>query len=303
MSKIAVLFPGQGAQKAGMGKEFYEQCAPARRIYDLADQVLDLDIKELCFTDHPLLHQTAYTQAALVTTELAIYETMKDMGITADVTAGLSLGEYSALAAAGILDPADAIRLVRKRGIFMEEAVPSGVGSMAAVLGLTAEQTDAVLEKLEGVQAANYNCPGQIVISGYAEAVERAGEELKKAGAKRVLPLRVSGPFHSALLEGAGKRLAGELAGIRLQEPEIPYVANVTAEYVTGREEVKVLLERQVASSVRWQQSVEQMAARGVDVFIEAGPGRTLSGFVKKIVPKARVMQVETPEDLKQLTI
>ena len=236
-----------------------------------------------------------------MTTSVAMLKVMEDMGIKADVTAGLSLGEYCALAAAGVMSVDDAVRTVRQRGILMEEAVPAGVGGMCAVLGMTAEQVNEVLKQVIDVQVANYNCPGQIVISGTLTAIADATEKLKAAGARRILPLNVSGPFHSQLLKEAGKKLGNYLEDVTVHDPVIPYIANVTADYVTSADIVKELLAKQVFSSVLWQQSVERMIADGVDRFVEIGPGKTLSGFVKKIDRNAAVFHVETLEDLERL--
>lgn len=301
MGKTAFIFPGQGAQVCGMGKDFYEGTEIGRQIFDRATELLGFSVPELCFEPNDRLDITEYTQAAMVTTSVAMLKVLEDMGIRADVAAGLSLGEYPALVAAGAMSVDDAIRTVRQRGILMQEAVPVGIGGMSAVLGMTAEQVSAVVEPLECVQVANYNCPGQIVISGKLEAVELAAEKLKEAGARRILPLNVSGPFHSYLLEEAGEKLGEFLEQVEIQEPVIPYVANVTAEYVNSAEEVKPLLKKQVSSSVRWQQSMEAMIADGVDRFIEIGPGKTLAGFAKKIDRNVTVINIETLEDLEKL--
>ncbi|HJC39722.1 MAG TPA: ACP S-malonyltransferase [Candidatus Mediterraneibacter faecigallinarum] len=298
MSKIAFMFPGQGAQKAGMGKDFYEQSETARKVIDKATELLDIDMKALCFEENDKLDQTEYTQAALVTVCLAMEHVLRERGLKADVTAGLSLGEYCAIASAGGMTTEDAITTVRKRGILMQNAVPGGKGSMAAVLGLTGEAIEKVVDEIDGVTIANYNCPGQIVITGWKESVEKASEALKEAGAKRVLPLNVSGPFHSPMLEEAGKELGQVLENVELSPLEIPYVTNVTAEYVTDISETKALLAQQVASSVRWQQSVENMIADGVDTFVEIGPGRTLAGFMRKISRDVKVYNVGTWEDV-----
>ena len=298
MSKIAFMFPGQGAQKAGMGKDFYEQSETARKVIDKATELLDIDMKALCFEENNKLDQTEYTQAALVTVCLAMEHDLRERGLKADVTAGLSLGEYCAIASAGGMTTEDAITTVRKRGILMQNAVPGGKGSMAAVLGLTGEAIEKVVDEIDGVTIANYNCPGQIVITGWKESVEKASEALKEAGAKRVLPLNVSGPFHSPMLEEAGKELGQVLENVELSPLEIPYVTNVTAEYVTDISETKALLAQQVASSVRWQQSVENMIADGVDTFVEIGPGRTLAGFMRKINRDVKVYNVGTWEDV-----
>lgn len=301
MGKTAFIFPGQGAQVCGMGKDFYEKTEIGRAVFDRATEILGFSVPELCFELNDRLDQTEYTQVAMVTTSVAMLKVMEDMGIKADVTAGLSLGEYCALAAAGVMSVDDAVRTVRQRGILMEEAVPAGVGGMCAVLGMTAEQVNEVLKQVIDVQVANYNCPGQIVISGTLTAIADATEKLKAAGARRILPLNVSGPFHSQLLKEAGKKLGNYLEDVTVHDPVIPYIANVTADYVTSADIVKELLAKQVFSSVLWQQSVERMIADGVDRFVEIGPGKTLSGFVKKIDRNAAVFQVETLEDLERL--
>lgn len=298
MSKIAFMFPGQGAQKAGMGKDFYEQSETARKVIDKAAELLDIDMKALCFEENDKLDQTEYTQAALVTVCLAMEHVLRERGLKPDVTAGLSLGEYCAIASAGGMTTEDAITTVRKRGILMQNAVPGGKGSMAAVLGLTGEAIETAIENIDGVSIANYNCPGQIVITGWKESVEKASEVLKEAGAKRVLPLNVSGPFHSPMLEEAGQELGKVLENVELSPLEIPYVTNVTAQYVTDISETKELLAKQVASSVRWQQSIENMIADGADIFVEIGPGRTLAGFMRKINRDVKVYNVAAWEDV-----
>lgn len=299
MSKIAFIFPGQGAQYTGMGRDFYEQTETGRKVFDQASELLGFSMPELVFEPNDRLDITEYTQAAMVTTSIAMMKVFTERtGIRPDVAAGLSLGEYCALAAAGVMSDADAITTVRQRGILMQQAVPVGIGSMAAVLGMEASAIEEVLASMDDVQIANYNCPGQIVISGKKEAVEAAAESLKTAGAKRVIPLKVSGPFHSRMLTEAGKKLGQVLENVSVSKPQIPYVANVTAQYVTDAESVKPLLEKQVSSSVRWQQSVEMMIADGVDTFIEIGPGRTLSGFMKKINRNVTVLNIEKMEDV-----
>ncbi len=301
MSKTAFIFPGQGAQKAGMGKDFYEHSETAGMMIDRASELLDIDMKALCFEENDLLDQTEYTQAALVTVCLAMERVLEERGLKPDVTAGLSLGEYCAVACAGGMSAEDAITTVRKRGILMQNAVPDGKGAMAAVLGLSASDIEAVLAGMEGVSIANYNCPGQIVITGWKESVDQACEALKGAGAKRVLPLNVSGPFHSPMLEEAGAELAEVLESVVMHPLQIPYVTNVTAEYVRDSGLTKALLSKQVASSVRWQQSVEAMIADGVDRFVEIGPGRTLAGFMRKINKEVTVYNVGTWEDVEKV--
>ena len=298
MSKIAFIFPGQGAQVCGMGKDFYEQTEIGKQVFDKASELLGFSMPELCFEENDRLDITEYTQAAMVTASIAMMRVLEENGIKPDVAAGLSLGEYCALAAAGVMSDEDAIRTVRQRGILMQEAVPVGEGAMAAILALDAAVIEEVTGAMEGVWIANYNCPGQIVISGLKEAVETACEKLKEAGAKRTVMLNVSGPFHSKMLTGAGEKLGRVLEGVEVHTPVIPYVANVTASYVTDAKEVKPLLEKQVSSSVRWQQSVEAMLADGVDTFIEIGPGKTLAGFMKKIDRTVKVINIEKLEDI-----
>ena len=301
MSKIAFVFPGQGAQYTGMGRDFYEKFDRAKEVFAIADKVSGMSMEELIFQDNENLHITKYTQVAMLTVELAILKVLEEQGITSSVNAGLSLGEYAALTASGGLSVHDALELIVKRGLFMQEAVPTG-GAMMAVMGLENEQIEKVCEQTKGiVSVANYNCPGQTVISGEKPAVETAAKTLKDLGAKRCIPLKVSGPFHSAMLKGAGKKLAEELIHVKIGEITTPYISNVTANYVLDAEEVKDLLERQVSSSVRWQQSVELMAAEGVDTFIEIGPKKTLSAFQKKIAPKLNSYHVETVEDMEAL--
>ena len=291
MGKTAFIFPGQGAQKAGMGKDFYEKYDTAKKVFDSASKWLDLDMKALCFEENDKLDLTEYTQAALVTTCLAMEKVVEEMGLHPDVTAGLSLGEYCAIEAAGGMELCDAITTVRKRGILMEQAV----------MGMETEKIEEVIADISDVSIANYNCPGQIVITGLAEAVAEASEKLKSAGARRVIPLNVSGPFHSAMLITAGKELGKVLEGITLHQLKIPYVTNVTAEYVEDPSETKALLEKQISSSVRWQQSVENMIRQGVDTFVEIGPGRTLAGFMRKIDRNVKVYNIQTVEDAEKV--
>ena len=301
MSKIAFIYPGQGAQKAGMGADFYENSAIAGKMFDKAGEVLQLDMKALCFEENDKLDVTEYTQAALVTTCLAMTRVAEDKGLKPDITAGLSLGEYCAIAAAGGMDDMDAIRLVRKRGILMQNTVPAGEGAMCAVMAMDASAIEKVIETIDGVTIANYNCPGQIVITGRTEAVGIAAEKLKEAGAKRAIMLNVSGPFHSPLLKKAGEELAEELKNTALHTLQIPYVTNVTAEKVDDMSATRELLAEQVSSPVRWMQSMENMIADGVDTFVEIGPGRTLAGFMKKINRDVKVYNISAWEDIEKV--
>lgn len=297
MKKTAFIFPGQGAQYIGMGKEFYETIPACKEVYELASQATGLDVAALCFEENDKINITEYTQICMVATEAAIITALQEKGYKPDVTAGLSLGEYGALIASGVLKMEDAFKTVRKRGIYMQEAVPTG-GAMAAVLGLDAAVIKQACNETEGiVSIANYNCPGQIVITGEEAAVQAAGEKCKEAGAKRVIPLNVSGPFHSAMLTEAGKKLGSELEKVEVLDFTIPYLANVTADYVTEKEAVKPLLERQVSSSVRWQQTIERMITDGIEEFVEIGPGKTLSGFMKKINREVAVCNIDKLED------
>ena len=301
MGKTAFIFPGQGAQYVGMGKDFRDRYETAKAVYACAGEAVGFSVEDICFTENEKINITEYTQIAMLATEVAILRVMEEKGIKADVCAGLSLGEYGALAAAKVLDDKALFQLIRKRGIFMQEAYPVG-GAMAAVLGMDGDRIREICEDTEGiVSVANYNCPGQIVITGEEGAVAAASAKLSEAGAKRCIPLNVSGPFHSALLEGAGEMLGKELEQFTVAAPEIPYITNVTAQYVNDADVIKDLLKKQVSSSVCWQQSMERMIADGVDTFIEIGPGKTLTGFMKKISKDVKVMNVDKAEDLEKV--
>ena len=301
MSKTAFLFPGQGVQKCGMGKDFYENSSQAANLFEKASEALGLDMKALCFEENARLDQTEYTQAALVTTYLAMCRELESRGVKPDITAGLSLGEYAAIAAAGAMSDLDAIRLVRKRGMLMQNTVPAGEGAMCAILALDEKKIEEILSEIPDVTIANYNCPGQIVITGKTAAVERAAARLKEAGARRTLMLNVSGPFHSPMLEPAGAALRQELEQVTFQKLQIPYVTNVNACEITDASEIPELLVRQMYSPVRWMQSMEYMLKSGVDTFVEIGPGKTLEGFLKKINRNAQVHHVSCWEDLEQI--
>lgn len=301
MGKTAFIFPGQGAQYTGMGKDFYEQIPACAEVIDAASKVTGLDIKALCFEEDPRLHITEYTQVAMLAVEAAILKAVWEKGVQSQVNAGLSLGEYGALIASGVMSMEDAFYVVRQRGILMQEAVPKG-GAMAAVIGTDAGLIEEVCARTEGiVSIANYNCPGQIVITGEEEAVKKAGEALKEAGARRIVPLKVSGPFHSAMLKEAGEKLGEVLDKISIKEIKVPYLTNVTGEVVADAAQVKDLLVKQVSSSVRWQQCVEQMIRDGVDTFIEIGPGKTLTGFLRKIDRNVKGINIEKIEDLEKI--
>lgn len=301
MSKTAFVFPGQGAQYVGMGMDFCQGFPEAREIFELAGRAAGLDMVRLISEEEEKLNLTEYTQIAMLAVETAIWKVLEGKGLRADVAAGLSLGEYGALAVSGVMTLEDLFRVIRKRGIYMQEACPTG-GAMTAVLGAEVSLVEAVCEEIEGtVSIANYNCPGQIVITGEERAVHEAAERLSEKGARRCIPLKVSGPFHSRLLKGAGERLRRELDRAEIFAPSIPYISNVNADYVREREGIRDLLEQQVASPVRFWQSIERMIADGVDSFVEIGPGKTLSGFIRKISRDVRVYNVEKTSDLEQV--
>ena len=301
MKKIAFIFPGQGSQYVGMGKDFYETFPCAKEMIDLAEKVSGIPMKELLFEENENINITKYTQIAMLADELAIWSVLREKGVESAVNAGLSLGEYAALVASGVMTPEDAFRVVTKRGEFMQEAVPTG-GAMTAVLGADTAVIENICEETEGiVSIANYNCPGQIVITGEQKAVDTAAAALKEAGAKRCTPLNVSGPFHSAMLLPAGEKLAAELEQVEIHEIAVPYITNVTADYVTDSSQVKELLKKQISSSVRWQQSVERMIADGVEAFIEIGPKKSLCGFMKRIDKTVPAYHVDKVTDLESV--
>jgi [acyl-carrier-protein] S-malonyltransferase len=305
MSKLALLFPGQGSQQVGMGKAIAESHPEARAVFQAADQVLGFSLSKLCF-EGPAdeLKLTENTQPAILTTSIALYRVLESQGVEADFVAGHSLGEYSALVAAGGLRLEDAVVLVRKRGRYMQEAVPVGRGAMAAVLGLGLEDIKAVCEAAasgEIVEPANLNGPGQIVIAGHAAAVSRAGEGAKARGAKKVVPLPVSAPFHCELMKPAQERLTRDLAEVTFSDLRVPLISNVDAAPIHRGEEARDALARQVASPVRWEESVRGLLDRGVEQFVEVGPGKVLSGLVRKIDQTVRALSVEGPEGVRKL--
>lgn len=297
--KIAFVFPGQGSQTVGMGKDLMERYPIARKTFEEADEALGFSISKMCFEGPEAdLRLTFNTQPAILTVSVAAYRILAEHGLQPVVAAGHSLGEYSALVASGAMTFADAVRLVRKRGQFMQEAVPVGEGGMAAIMGLDSDTIVAVCQKVEAdsgfaVQAVNFNCPGQIAIAGAAKGVEAAIAALKEAGAKRAVSLPVSAPFHSTLMKPAAERLAAALAEINIGQAAFPVVSNVNAEPVTDGNTIRQLLVAQAASPVRWIESVEQMGRLGCDLFVEIGPGKVLTGFTKKILKEAETLNVE----------
>lgn len=283
MSKIAFIYPGQGAQVCGMGQDFYEQTEIGKQVFDLATEILGFSVPELCFTKNDRLDITEYTQAAMVTTSIAMTKVLEEKGVKPDVAAGLSLGEYCALYAAGAMTEKDAIATVRQRGILMQEAVPVGQGAMAAILAMDASAIEEVISGIDGVQIANYNCPGQIVISGSVPGIEKACELMKAAGAKRALPLKVGGAFHSPLMDPAKVELEAAINATEFHTPKCPVYQNVDALPHTDPQEIKKNLVAQLTASVRWTQTVKNMVADGATDFTECGPGAVLQGLIKKI--------------------
>lgn len=301
MGKIAFMFPGQGAQYIGMGEDFYKEFSVVRDIFKLASEVSGLDVEKLCFEENEKINITEYTQIAMLTVELSIFTILDKVGIKPDAVAGLSLGEYGAVYAAGIIGLEDILSIIRKRGIYMQEAIKEG-GGMTAILGMDIAEIEKICAQVEGmVGIANYNCPGQTVITGEKIAVDLATENLMKNGAKRCIPLNVSGPFHSEMLIGASNLLEADLEKINLEKIKVDYLTNVTADYVTDLSEVKGLLAKQVISPVKWQQTIEKLLEDGFDTFIEVGPGKTLTGFMKKINKDVTVYSVATIADLEKL--
>ncbi|GGF68102.1 malonyl CoA-acyl carrier protein transacylase [Paenibacillus albidus] len=302
MTKIAFIFPGQGAQSVGMGRDVYEAVPASRAIFEKGDEVLGFPLSKLVFEGPDSeLKQTVNTQPALLTASIAYLEALRGQGLTPDYVAGHSLGEYSALVTAGVLSYEDAVKLVRLRGRFMEEAVPGGQGAMAAVLGAErealAELCRTISAEAGAVELANVNCPGQIVVSGTAAGVNAVVQRVKEAGGKRAIPLEVSGPFHSSLMKEAADRLAAELMSVTFNKPSVPVIVNVTAAPVTDPEEIRELLVRQVYSPVLWEDSVNWLLKDGVDTFVEIGSGSVLTGLIRKIDKNVKLVNINSLEN------
>ncbi|MBQ2011032.1 MAG: ACP S-malonyltransferase [Selenomonadaceae bacterium] len=304
MSKLAFVFPGQGAQKVGMGKDFFDNYDVAKKMFKEADEALGYSIMKMCFEGpEEDLKLTANTQPAILTISCIANEILKENGVQPEITGGHSLGEYSALVAAGVLKFQDAVALVHKRGAYMQEAVPVGEGGMAAIIGIDREKIVEICQSVSAespVQAVNFNCPGQIVIAGATRGVELAVEELKAAGAKKAVILPVSAPFHSTLMKPAAEKLAVELDKVTLSDARIPVVANVNAQVLTKAEDIKASLVAQAASPVLWEDCVAKMKEFGADVLLEAGPGKTLCGFNRRIDKSIKSLNVEDVESLEK---
>ena len=304
MSKLAFVFPGQGAQKVGMGKDFFDNYDVAKKMFKEADEALGYSIMKMCFEGpEEDLKLTANTQPAILTISCIANEILKENGVQSEITGGHSLGEYSALVAAGVLKFQDAVALVHKRGAYMQEAVPVGEGGMAAIIGVDREKIVEICQSVSAespVQAVNFNCPGQIVIAGATRGVELAVEELKAAGAKKAVILPVSAPFHSTLMKPAAEKLAVELDKVTLSDARIPVVANVNAQVLTRAEDIKASLVAQAASPVLWEDCVAKMKEFGADVLLEAGPGKTLCGFNRRIDKSIKSLNVEDVESLEK---
>ena len=304
MQKNVFVFPGQGAQYLGMGKDLYEKYDVVKDVFKMASDALDQDMKELIFnSSEKELELTKNTQPAVLTVSIAVMEVLKKEGITPDAVAGLSLGEYAALVTAGILDFKEAVKIVRKRGQFMQNEVPVGVGAMSAILALDKGPIKEACKEASDLgvcEVANYNCPGQIVIAGKKEAVEKANEICLEKGAKKAILLPVSAPFHTSMLKGAGKKIDNILKDVNFNKGEIPVIANYNAEFINSKDEVRDLLVKQVSNPVLWQDTIEKFIDKGYNTFIEAGPGKSLSKFIKRVSRKVNILSVENEKTLKR---
>lgn len=303
--KTVFMFSGQGAQYAGMGKELYDNYAEAREIFDKADEVLGYSLKDICFTDEEKLGETEFAQPAILTMSIAAMKVLEARGVQADMTAGLSLGEYSAYVASGAMDFAEAVALVQKRGKYMTEAVPSGEGAMYAVIGMDTEKVEEVCKEATSLGKglavpANYNAPGQIVIAGDTAAVDEAAKLAKEKGAKMAVKLKVSGPFHTSLLQPAADKLIPELEKLTILPMKMPVYTNVTAQVVEKETDIVPILSKQVVSPVKWESIIRNMAEAGADTFIELGPGKALTGFVKRTLKGVTILNVEDISSLEK---
>lgn len=301
--KTVFMFSGQGAQYAGMGKELYQNYPAAKEIFDRADEVLGYSIKDICFNDEEKLGETEFAQPAILTMSIAAMKVLQEQGVRAEMTAGLSLGEYSAYVASGAMDFEEAVALVQKRGKFMAEAVPSGEGAMFAVIGLDTEAVEAACEEAAGLGLgiavpANYNAPGQIVIAGATGAVSEAARIAKEKGAKMAVKLKVSGPFHTQMLQPAAEKLGPELEKMHIAPMEIPVFTNVNAKIVESEKDIIPILTKQICCPVRFSDIIENMHGMGADTFIELGPGKALCGFVKRTVKGVTILNVEDESSL-----
>ncbi|WLD95119.1 ACP S-malonyltransferase [Alkalihalobacillus sp. AL-G] len=305
MGKIAFLFPGQGSQQVGMGQDFKESNEQSAQVFSLADERLEYSLSDI-IANGPVeeLTRTENTQPALLTTSIAILEALKEYDIQPDYTAGHSLGEYSALVASEAMRFEDAVYAVHQRGMFMEEAVPAGIGAMSAVLGMDQDVLEKITTRVtssgDSVQLANLNCPGQVVISGSKEGVEKASELAKSEGAKRIIPLQVSGPFHSELMKPAAEKMETILDKLSIIDAKVPVIANVTAKPIEKTGEIRAKLIEQIYSPVRWEETIRYLLDQDVDTFIEIGPGKVLSGLVKKIHRRAKTLAISNPDSLKE---
>lgn len=300
-NKIAFLYPGQGAQKVGMGKDFYENYDVAKEVFEVASEVLGKDITKICFEENEEINQTKYTQIAMLATEIAITKVLREEGIIPQLTAGLSLGEYASLFTSGAVNETDVLKAIKIRGNLMETAVPTGLGGMCAIMGLSGYEVEDALKDINGIEVANYNTEKQIVITGESAKMEEAKEKMFEAGAKICTDLFVSGPFHSKMLTEAGSELRKVLDEMEIGNINIPYVSNVNAEIISEPSDITNLLEKQVSNSVRWLQSMEKLMAEGVDLFVEVGPGHSLSKMIKKISKSVAVVTVGNIKDMEKL--